>query len=127
LIVIEGVQGFEIPTVANWISQNSITTKLAELAKAYITTGQYVTISFNPDGVAFIKSKVGGYCKFCLMTQDDFDDHYSVVVHDGYYHIYLPHEAGKEPYLEFAYGEIGSIISEDIFTRSRQGSRDIFS
>ncbi|MBA7536082.1 hypothetical protein ES705_28344 [subsurface metagenome] len=126
LIITEGIQDFEIPTVANWIAQNSVTTKLAELARAYIVTGEYVTIPFNPDEVAFIKSKVGTYLKLCLMTKDDFENNYSGVVHDGYYHVYLPHEAGKEPYLEFDSLKQGSIISQDIFTRSRQGSRDVF-
>lgn len=103
LIVIEGVQGFEIPTIANWVSQNSISTKLAEKAYADIVTGAYVSIPFLTAGVEFIKTKLDDYCKFCLMTESDFENDYPVAVHDGYWYIFLPHESGKEPYLEFKY------------------------
>lgn len=109
LHVIEGVQDFEIPTIANWISQNSITTKLGGLLKAGIATGQYVTVPLNSDGVAFVKSKLGGYCKLCLMTLDDFDNNYNTVVHGGDWLFYLPHESGKEPYLEFSLAGGGNL------------------
>lgn len=102
IIIEEGVQDFELPTVANFVSQNSISTKLGGKTNlSGIPTGQYVKIPLNSDGVDFVKTKAGDYCKFCLMTKADFDNSYDVTIHDGKLHFYLSQESGKEPYLEF--------------------------
>jgi hypothetical protein len=112
MIIEEGVQDFSTPTVANWISQNSLTTELARLDDSDATVGAWVAIRFNDAGVAFIKSKLNNYCKLCCMTEDDFNNQYVTSVHTDQLYFYLTQETGKEPYLEFTDSSDQAVILE---------------
>ena len=112
MILEEGVQGFETPSLANWISQNSITTELARLEAADATAGQWCSLTLNEAGIAFVKTHVNDYCKFCCMTDADFNNNYQTSYHIDQLHFYLPNETGKEPYLEFTDASDQAVILE---------------
>lgn len=102
MILEEGLQGWPYPIIDDWLAQNDVTEELARLDSGDATVGQWVAISFNAAGVAFIKAHLNDYCKFCCMTWVDFINNYV----PGLYHLdqlyfFLPQESGKEPYLEF--------------------------
>lgn len=101
MVIEEGLQGFETPSLANWIAQNAVTTELGRILQGDVTQGAWCSITLNAAGVAYIRAHLNDYCNFCCMTDDDFDNNYSGVYHIDQLHFYLPHESGFEPYLEF--------------------------
>lgn len=119
LIVTEGKQDNPVTIGGSWTQQNSVTTNLGEIGIASITTGGYVKIPLNAAGLALVRGAKGGTLKLCLRTQDDVNNDFSVVVHDGYWHFYLPQEPGKEPYLEFTlspgFNNLADLLVKDNF------------
>ncbi len=99
--VTKGLQG-EPLVLAHWTPQNAETTLLGSIVYNDATVGAWNKITLNLAGRAWVKSKLGTICKLCIRTQDDVNNDFNPVVHDSYFHFYLPHEVGKEPYLLFA-------------------------
>lgn len=99
--VTKGLQG-EPLVLAHWTPQNAETTLLGSIVYNDAVVGAWNKITLNLTGRTWVKSKLGSMCKLCLRTQDDVDNNFNPAVHDSYFHFYLPHEVGKEPYLLFA-------------------------
>ena len=111
IVLVKGVQDFELPTLANWVSANSETTILGSRQMSTFSATQYEKIELTAAGVAYIKAQIaaGSYAKFCCLTEVDFNNAYSDVVHDNEIAFFLTQEPDKEPYLEFSGGGGGNL------------------
>lgn len=101
--ITEGLQDDPV-VLANWVPQNAVTTILGQKNQEDFGTGQYNEIVFNSDGLALVNSKRGSTLKLCLRTKRDIDNDFWASLHDSTVYVYLPHESGKEPLLDFAMG-----------------------
>ncbi|MFC2001844.1 DNRLRE domain-containing protein [Chloroflexota bacterium] len=101
--ITEGLQGDPV-VLANWVPQNAVTTILGQKEQQDFVPSQYNEIVFNSDGLALVNSKLGSILKLCLRTQRDIDNDFWASLHDSVVHVFLPHESGKEPLLEFTMG-----------------------
>ncbi len=96
---------FPKPTTSDWLSVNNQPTKLADdFSISGLPTGQYVEITLNAAGVAYVKAAIEAgdpYVMFVMLTKNDYDNNLGVTVRDFYWFFYLTQETDKEPFLEF--------------------------